>query len=97
MVNTTDVPSVGWLKGAATDDRGYWDAAYIGVLVLTALVAVTAMFEMLMIAVTWSSVKTYDPQPLGIAVAAVCGGFATALGALAGYQAASRPHGGDHD
>lgn len=82
-----------WLRGAATDERGYWDAAYICVLVLGALVVLTVLGELALVAAAWKTGKAYDPQPLGVAVAAVCGGFATALGGLAGYMAATRPHG----
>jgi hypothetical protein len=33
----------------------------------------------------------FDPQPIGLAIGAVFAGFATALGALAAYMAATRP------
>ena len=92
MATTQAGPDVGWLKGAATDERGNYDAAYISLLVLAAMVALTTLYSLVMIALAWHTGKAYDPLPLGGAVAAVCGGFATALGALAGYMAATRPH-----
>lgn len=92
MATTQGAPDVGWLKGAATDERGLWDAAYISLMVLAAMVALTVVYEMVMIALAWRTGKAYDPQPLGLAVGAICAGFASALGALAGYMAATRPH-----
>lgn len=83
---------MGWLKGAATDERGYYDAAYISLLVLAAMVALTTVYSLVMIALAWHTGKAYDPLPLGGAVAAVCGGFATALASLSAYMLATKPH-----
>jgi len=97
MATTPGVPDGNWLRGAATDERGLWDAAYISVLALAGLVVLTVVVEIALVVVAWHTGKPYDPQPLGVAVAAVCGGFATAIGGLAGYMAATRPHGGSSD
>ena len=92
MATTPGVPDGNWLRGAATDERGLWDAAYISVLALAGLVVLTVVVEIALVAAAWWLGKPYDPRPLGTAMGYICGGFATAIGGLAGYMWGSRPH-----
>lgn len=69
-----------WLRDAVTDAHGDFDVANIGVAVLIAMTigaCVVACYALL---------AGKDPQPLGVAVGAIFGGFATALGALGVYR-----------
>ncbi len=91
-----------WVKSTLTDDNGRYDVAFVSlfwvmVTVCSSISAMTAVsvfayFRCRVFEVGGVTVNcTYDPQPLGIAIGAACGGFATALGALAGYMLATRP------
>jgi hypothetical protein len=92
----------GIFREAIRDEKGLVDVAYLSLYVVTLLVLGAITFTCLMTA--WSFISCievldikppilcrFDPQPLGIAVGAICGGFATALAALAAYMAATRP------
>jgi hypothetical protein len=80
-----------WLRSALTDEHGQFDIAYIGMGAL--IVIVLGAIPSLLLMAVWAlyAGRAFDPQPLGIAIGAVCGGFAAALGSLAGYMAATRP------
>lgn len=94
--------SMHWLRGALTDDRGQWDVAFIALFAVGLAVFLTIPFICLLSAAAYFRCVPYvregavvaacvfDPQPLGIAIGAVCGGFATSIGALAAYMAATR-------
>lgn len=79
-----------WLRSALTDEAGQYDIAYIGMGAL--IVIVLGAIPSLLLMAVWAlyAGKTFDPQPLGVAIGAVCAGFAAALGSLAGYMAATR-------
>lgn len=93
------------LRGALTDENGQGDIAYIamgglGLAVLGPILVMTAMsmvahFRCVPHTIVVKEALTviacpYDPQPLGTAIGLACGGFGIALGALAGYMAATR-------
>ncbi len=92
-----------WIRSTLTDDDGRFDVAFVslfGVMgavigaigTMCALSAYSFFRCQPVVREALALVTcTYDPQPLGIAIGATCGGFATALGALAGYMAATRP------
>jgi len=91
-----------WIKSTLTDDGGRYDVAYVslfyimgavvGAIAVMCTVSTAAYFRCQVFTVNGVIVNcTFDPQPLGIAIGAACGGFATALGALAGYMLATRP------
>jgi hypothetical protein len=63
-----------------TDPDGEWDVGNVGLFALLVIIigAIPIMIVM--------SLFHYDVQPLGIAIGAVCAGFATALGALAAFR-----------
>lgn len=93
-----------WVRSSLTDISGAWDIAYVslGAVMLTVIISILTMTAMSVAAYFSCSdilnkdgsavlkVCVYDPQPLGFAIGATCGGFATALAALAGYMAATR-------
>ena len=90
-----------WITSTLTDDTGRYDVAYVslfyimfavvGAIIVMCIVSTSAYFRCQVFTVNGVIVNcTYDPQPLGIAIGAACGGFATALGALAGYMLATR-------
>lgn len=94
-----------WIREAVTDENGVTDVAYVSIIWILAValgavtaivcVAVVSYFRCYAVADVGGGIRaqvpcTFDPQPVGIAVGAVFGGFATALGALAGYMAATR-------
>ena len=91
-----------WVKSTLTDSEGRYDVAYVSLfwvmaavcnaIVVMCAVAAIAYFRCRVFEVNGVTVNcAYDPQPLGIAIGAACGGFATALAALAGYMVATRP------
>lgn len=87
-----------WLQSTLTDSEGRYDVAYVSLFG----VGGTVMFSILTMCAgeVWAfafcqpseklPVCTFGSQQLGFAIGAVCGGFATALGALAAYMAATR-------
>jgi hypothetical protein len=80
-------------REAITDTDGIVDVSYLALfwVLVSVLGAITFVCVMTLVAfLRCSSNCAFDPQPLGIAVGAICTGFATALGALAGYMAATR-------
>jgi len=93
---------VNWIKSTLIDDNGRYDVAYVSLfgimaavlssVVVMCTVSTMAYFRCQVFTVNGVIVNcTYDPQPLGTAIGFACGGFATALGALAGYMMATRP------
>lgn len=92
-----------WITSCLTDDKGNFDVAYVSLFVVMFAVLAAILIMCVMSVVSFLRCQpvvretmalvqcVYDPQPLGIAVGAVCGGFSTALGALAGYMLATRP------
>lgn len=81
-----------WTRAALTDADGEFDVANIGLAVLIVLVLGSIPSLILMVALALYHERPFDPQPLGIAIGAICTGFATALGAFAAYQAATKKH-----
>jgi len=94
---------VNWIRSTLTDDNGRFDVAYvslfgvmgavIGAIGVMCVLSAFAFYRCVPVVRETVALVTcsYDPQPLGIAIGAACGGFATALGALAGYMLATRP------
>jgi len=93
---------VKWLRSTLTDEEGRYDVAYVS-LFLVAISTLSAVpFICVVSLISYlrcvpQAVKdlpvvtcNYDPQPVGFAIGAIAGGFATALGALAAYMAATR-------
>jgi hypothetical protein len=66
-----------------TKDVGLVSVAWIGVMVLGAI-------PLLIILTAWQvwidPAHKFDPQPLGVAIGAICTGFGVALGALGAYR-----------
>jgi len=94
-----------WLREAISDENGVVDAAYVSIMWALASVMGTVLFLCGMAAYSYFSCYTiadvgqgiraqvpcvFDPQPLGVAIAAVLAAFAGLIGALAGYMAATR-------
>ncbi len=91
-----------WIRSTLTDDDGRYDVAFVSLFCVMGAVVNTIVTMCVVSTFAYLRCRsfevngvivncTYDPQPLGIAIGAVCGGFATALGALAGYMLATRP------
>ena len=91
-----------WIRESISDEHGVADVAYVSLFIIVFAVLGAIAFVCLMSAVSFCmchelpmttppTLCRFDPQPLGIAVGAICTGFATALGALAAYMAATRP------
>jgi hypothetical protein len=91
-----------WLRSCLTDRDGSYDIAYVSMFGVCITVLGAIPFMCIMAGVSyWHCIPVYqesgsvvqcvfDPQPLGFAIGAVAGGFATALGALAAYMLATR-------
>jgi hypothetical protein len=91
-----------WLQQAMKDNEGDYDVAYVALFGVALAVFLTLPFLCIMSMISYFRcvpiikdgitpiICNFDPQPLGIAIGAVCGGFATALASLAGYMAATR-------
>jgi hypothetical protein len=90
-----------WLREAISDQDGVADVAYISVFVVAGAVLGAIIFVCLLTAIAYIRCTEvlainppvlcrFDPAPLGTAIGLICGGFATAIGALAGYMAATR-------
>ena len=73
-----------WLGRALTDPHGEPDIGNLGLFALMLLVIGAIPFSscMMVIAALYPTFK-FDVQAYGLAVAAICGGFATALAAYA--------------
>lgn len=96
------MPLTGGFSDALKDQDGDYDVAYVALFAIATAVFAAIPFLCLMTAIAFFKCEpiiqqgitpiicTFDPQPVGIAIGAVCTGFATALGALAGYMAATR-------
>lgn len=85
--------AVSIFREAIVDASGQVDVAYLAlfwvmVSVLSAIAFVCLMSAAVFLRCTQNC--AFDPQPLGMAIGAICAGFATALGALAGYMVATR-------
>lgn len=90
-----------WIHSSLTDENGRYDVAYVSLfgimgavlssVVVMCTVSTMAYFRCQVFTVNEVIVNClYDPQPLGTAIGFACGGFATALAALAGYMVATR-------
>jgi len=66
-----------------TRDVGLYLVAWLG---LTVLGAIPLLIAGVMIAAWLDPAHKFDPQPLGVAIGAVCTGFGVALGALGAYR-----------
>ena len=75
---------------AIRDEHGLVDVAYLSLYWLMAHVLGAIVFVCVLALWAFWRNDTFDPQALGIAIGAICGGFATALGALAAYMLATR-------
>lgn len=91
-----------WIASSLQDEYGRYDVAYVslfGVMggVLGSIIVMTAMSVVSYLRCDTIVRETvlincvYNPEPLGTAIGYVCTGFGVALGALAGYMAATRP------
>lgn len=70
-----------------TDPDGEWDVGNVGLFALVVLVigVIPIMLLMAFLGAYGTGVK-FDIQGLGVAIGAVCAGFATALGALGAFR-----------
>lgn len=89
---------LGVFQQAIRDEKGQVDVAYLAVFYLmVSVLGAISVVCFLDAAIVLSCVFghgmkcTYDPQALGIAVGAICGGFAAALGALGAYMRLVQP------
>lgn len=89
---------VSLFREAIVDDKGQVDVANVALywVMLSVLGAIT--FACLMSLASWAASCfgkahqcSYDPQPLGVAVGAICAGFASALTALGVYVRLIQP------
>lgn len=87
-------------REAVVDERGQVDVANLALFWLMVSVLGAITFACGMSFLSWLAACrglaqqcAYDPQPLGIAVAAICGGFGVALGALGSYMRLVQPRG----
>lgn len=88
-------------RGAITDEKGQVDVANLALFWVMVSVLGAITFACGMSFLAWfagcrgaAHVCAYDPQPLGVAVGAICVGFATALGALGAYMRLVQPRNG---
>ena len=90
-----------WVRSALTDETGAYDVAYVSLFGVGGTIMAAVPFMCLMSAWAYHRcvplVKpdtvvncTFDPQQLGTGIGLACGGFATAMAALAAYMAATR-------
>lgn len=94
-----------WLREAIGDEKGVADMAYVSVGALIGTLVSSVVFLCFMSAISYyncqeivdvgqgikASIKCkYDPNPLGIAIAACIAAFGSPIGALAGYMVATR-------
>lgn len=80
-------------REAIVDQDGAVDVSYLALfwVMVSVLGAITFICAMS----AWAFLRchancVFDAQGIGIAVAAICGGFATAIGGLAAYMAATK-------
>ena len=94
-----------WVREAISDEKGLVDIAYVSIGMLMLLLVVSILFLCTMSAVSYANCIvitdvgqgvraavpcTYDPQPIGLAIAASLGAFGSPIAALAAYMAATR-------
>jgi len=94
-----------WLREAISDNDGLADMAYVAIGWLVAIMVGSIVFLCSMSAISYSRCTvivdvgqgvrsavpcTYDPNPLGIAIAACLGAFGSPIGALALYMGQTR-------
>lgn len=94
-----------WLREAISDEKGSADAAYVSILGLVMTMVGSIAFLCAMSAVSYARCDVivdvgqgvraaipcpYDPNPLGIAIAACLGAFGSPIGALALYMGQTR-------
>lgn len=96
---------MGWLRDSISDEKGVADIAYISIALLVVLLVVSVLFLCTMSAISYFNCTViadvgqgvraaipcvYDPQPIGLAIAASLGAFGSPIAALAAYMAATR-------
>jgi hypothetical protein len=96
---------VGWLRESVSDSDGSADIAYISIAGLVLVLIGTVIFLCAMSAIAYARCDVitdvgqgvraaipcpYDPNPLGLAIAACLGAFGSPIGALALYMAQTR-------
>jgi len=94
-----------WLREAISDEKGAADMAYISIAGLVVVMVGSIGFLCAMSAVSYARCTkivdvsktqraaipcTYDPGPLGLAIAACLGAFGSPIGALALYMGQTR-------
>ena len=94
-----------WLREAVSDDKGLADMAYVSIAGLVAVMLGSVSFLCAMSAISYARCEQivdvgqgvrasipcpYDPNPLGIAIAACLGAFGSPIGALALYMGQTR-------
>ena len=89
-----------WYKEPLTDRAGYWDIGNISVCALLVLIigAIPTILWVWVWSVTQTPPRPIDVIPIGTSIAAICGGFGTALAALGMYlrMMQGRDNGGEH-
>lgn len=94
-----------WLREAISDEKGAVDMAYISIGGLILVMVASIVFLCTMSAISYARCTkivdvsktqraaipcTYDPNPLGLAIAACLGAFGSPIGALALYMGQTR-------
>jgi len=94
-----------WLREAVSDEKGAADMAYISIGGLILVMVASIVFLCTMSAISYARCTkivdvsktqraaipcTYDPNPLGLAIAACLGAFGSPIGALALYMGQTR-------
>lgn len=92
----------GWLRQSISDENGLADIAYVSLGSVTVLVLGAIVYVCGMSAWDWYVCKPliddhkvlmscrFDSLPIGQSIGLICGAYAAALTALAGYMAATR-------
>lgn len=81
-------------REAISDTDGVVDVSYLALFwVMCSVLGAITFLSAMAVTVFWRCKHdcAFDMQAFGIAVGAICTGFATALGGLAAYMAATRP------
>lgn len=81
-------------RSAISNDQGEVDAGYLAMAVLMVIVtgAIPAMCIGTFVAMWFDPAHKFAVQDLGIGIGAVCGGFATAIGAVGVFRMGDRSH-----
>jgi len=96
---------MGWFHEAVSDSQGLVDMAFISIGVIVVTLFFTVLFLCVMSAISYANCTviadvgqgvraaiscTFDPNPLGLSVAAILGAFGSPIAALAAYMASTR-------